>query len=594
MKIAVFARDPAVVAEVHTALEALGHEPVPVGAAGALRLGVLREGEAPGRPHADVDDLLVWPRDHDLLSARLALAVRRSGAAPSARPEDRFRIALETAHDVVYEWDPTSGSMQHFVEGAETAVPAETLPKTRRHWEERIHPEDRSRVVASLERHLVEGTPFSEEYRFEAGDGDWRRWHDRGRAVLGVDGAPIKMVGARTDVTERRVLEERIAQARKMEAVGQLAGGIAHDFNNLLLAILNNIDYALEAIAPGPVRRDLEDARQAAERGAELTRQLLAFSRRQVLHAQNVSLNHVIVGLMRMLRRLLGVHVRFVFKPGHDVGTVHADPGQLEQILVNLVVNARDAMTDGGKVTVATLPAELPAQNAFGLPAGRYARLLVADTGSGIAPEVLPRIFEPFYTTKEGGRGTGLGLPTVYGIVQQHGGGIRVESSPAGTLFEIALPTVDEAPAAMALREDGPEPPGGHETILIAEDNPHVRELTSRALTEAGYRVLAAEDGVEACEIYAAATDPIDLVLLDAVMPRMGGRTAHERLSAQSPTQRFAFVSGYSTDVLDGAFLETHDVRLLAKPFRRAELLLFVRAELDRPRAPRTPPAGAA
>ena len=588
MKVAVSSADPSVAAEVEASVAASGHEVVPMGAPGAFVVVAVADAQASvARALADLrlddaDELVVWPRDRDVLATRLELATRRIPRASHAN-EERFRIALESAHNIVYEWDPASGAMQHFGLTGATDPPT-ALPQTRHEWEARIHPDDRARVVRAVERHLADGVPFSEEYRFAWGDHAWRRWIDRGRVLFGQDGEPLRMIGACTDVTERRDLEERLAQSRKMEAVGQLAGGVAHDFNNLLLAIINNIDYALEAVAPGPLRRDLEGAHQAAERGAELTKQLLAFSRRQVLHAQNVSINQMIVGLMRMLRRIIGPEVRFVFKPGHDVGTVHADPGQLEQILVNLIVNARDAMPDGGKVTVATGPHELGPTNAFGLPPGIYARLVVADSGTGIPAEVLPHIFEPFYTTKGSGRGTGLGLPTVYGIVQQHGGGVRVDSSPEGTAFDIVLPTVPDAPAAMRLQEQAPEPPGGSETVLVAEDNPHVRELTRRVLADAGYTVISAEDGVEACALFEARHDEIHFVLLDAVMPRMGGRTAHERMSALVPEMRFAFVSGYSTDVLDAAFLEAHDIRLLPKPYRRAELLTFVRDELDRPR----------
>ena len=590
MLVSIATDDPAVARDVATLVSAAGYEVVPAGTPGTFALAVIDEAAAAtllahaGGPPliGEADAVVVWPHDRALLDLRLRLTAHR-WPGPSRANEERFRIALESSRNIVYEWAFSDGAVQHFGPTADAGdVVAGALPRTRDDWEARIHPDDRERVRLAVERHVSDRIPFGEEYRFAWTDGQWRRWIDRGRVLFDHDGEPQRMIGACTDVTERRDLEERLAQSRKMEAVGQLAGGVAHDFNNLLLAILNNIDYALEAIPPGTVRRDLEDARQAAERGAELTRQLLAFSRRQVLHAQNLSLNHVIVRVMRMLRRILGSGIRFVFKPGHDVGTVYADPGQLEQILVNLIVNARDAMPDGGKVTVATGPHELGPTNDLGLPPGIYSRLVIADTGTGIPSDVLPHIFEPFYTTKGSGRGTGLGLPTVYGIVQQHGGGVRVDSSDDGTTFDVVLPTVSDAPATVAIAEPVPEPPGGSETVLIAEDNPHVRELTRRVLSEAGYTVLAAEDGVEACALFEERRADVHLVLLDAVMPRMGGRTAHERMSALVPEMRFAFVSGYSTDVLDGAFLEAHDVRLLPKPYRRAELLAFVREELDR------------
>ena len=394
------------------------------------------------------------------------------------------------------------------------------------------------------------------------------------------------------DVTVRRQTEaalrasqEQLRQSQKMEAVGSLAGGIAHDFNNLLTAILGYCDLALDGIpAESTASADVEEIRRAANRAAELTHQLLAFSRRQVLKPRVFALAAAVEQTEKILRRLISENIGLDMALAPNTPFVRADPTQLEQVILNLAVNARDAMPRGGRLLLATgSTAFLRARQTSGttLPAGRYATLSVTDTGTGIAPDVRERLFEPFFTTKERGQGTGLGLATVYGIVQQSGGGIEVESTEgAGTTFMIYFPVASadaEAPIVMPRREASAR---GEGTILLAEDDDAVRAIAREALGRAGYQVLAAATGDEALALAAAHGGTIDLLLTDVIMPGMNGRELAERLSALRPGLPILFASGYTDNVLvdQGALLP--GVELLDKPFTPASLTAKVAAVL--------------
>ena len=398
-------------------------------------------------------------------------------------------------------------------------------------------------------------------------------------------GRPAVQIVVR-DITQQKRLEEQIRHAQKMEAIGQLAGGVAHDFNNILQAIMGYAKLAAEGLSPGESRYDdLEEIRTAAERAAALTRQLLIFGRRGILQPRDLDLNEVVANLIKMLRRVIGENVELDVIPGHDLGTVNADPGQMEQVLMNLCVNARDAMPEGGRITIETENILINSPYCQTHPwarQGRYVLLTVSDTGAGMSPEVQKRIFEPFFTTKGEGKGTGLGLATVYGIVKEHEGYVYVYSEvDKGTTFKVYLPVVNRRAASVGRKIEGPVP-GGRERILLAEDDPKIRNMAVRILEGAGYAVLTASDGLEAARVFESEKDRVDLVLLDAVMPKMSGREVYARIKAVKPEVGVLFSSGYATESISPDFFRTEGVNLLQKPYSPDDLLRKVREALDR------------
>ncbi len=399
------------------------------------------------------------------------------------------------------------------------------------------------------------------------------------------DGHLVRVWGTQRDVTEQRHLEEQFRQSQKMEAVGQLAGGIAHDFNNLLTAILGNTQLLLRELPPGDSKRgDVEEIRKASERAASLTRQLLAYSRRQMLQPEVLDLNVVVAEMDKMLRRLIGEHIALVAVLTPDLGRVRADPNQIEQVIVNLAVNARDAMPDGGKLTVETANVDLDeafAQAHLGSVPGSYALLAVTDTGAGMDATVRAHLFEPFFTTKEVGKGTGLGLATVYGIVKQSGGYISVYSEPGrGSSFKIYLPRIaTPADAPPGPQKSGPAP--GSETVLVVEDEAAVLTLSRRALEAQGYVVLAASDPAAALRVVERHGGMIHLLLTDVVMPGLSGRELADRLTAQRPGIRVLYMSGYPGDAVVQHGTLPSGSAFLQKPFSPDGLARKVRDVLD-------------
>jgi PAS domain S-box-containing protein len=387
------------------------------------------------------------------------------------------------------------------------------------------------------------------------------------------------------DITERLALEHRLRQAQKMEAVGRLAGGIAHDFNNVLTAIFGYADLVAGEVPPGPIQEDVQEIRNAATRAASLTRQLLAFSRRQVLQPAVLNLNELVENLGRMLQRLLGEDVALRTSLAPDLGNVRTDPGQIEQVIVNLAVNARDAMPNGGRLTIETANAELSEQYAEAhqpvIP-GSYVMLAVSDTGIGIASEIRGHIFEPFFTTKEKGKGTGLGLSTVYGIVKQSGGYIWVYSEPAhGATFKVYLPRVD-APVDPGPQAGEPEPRlTGTETILLAEDDDLLRPLVRGILEKVGYRVLDAPNTGAALAVARATNDPIHLLVTDVVMPGESGRELARRLAEIRPDAKVLYISGYTDEAIVHHGMLDPGLHYLQKPFTPPVLARKVRSVLD-------------
>jgi two-component system cell cycle sensor histidine kinase/response regulator CckA len=372
-----------------------------------------------------------------------------------------------------------------------------------------------------------------------------------------------------------------------MEAVGRLAGGIAHDFNNLLTVIRANADFIIEDLTADDARRDeVDEIRKAADRAASLTRQLLVFSRRQVVQPKTVQLNEIVGNIKQMVGRLIGEDIVLASVLEPDLGTVHADVGQLEQVLLNLVVNARDAMPLGGAIVVSTCGARLgPEALGWQMPVqpGDYVQLTVSDTGAGMTPDVQAHIFEPFFTTKEPGKGTGLGLSTVYGIVQQMNGSIIVRSEPRnGTIFTIYLPVVKAgAPVVAQPADDRSEQRPGTETILLVEDEDAVRRLARRALEMSGYRILEASHGGEALRVCGEHGGTIDLLLTDVVMPLMSGAELAEQLKPLRPDMRVLFMSGYTEDALGKHGVLAPETAFLYKPFTPDSLRRTVRETLD-------------
>ncbi|MEX2174177.1 MAG: PAS domain S-box protein [Pirellulaceae bacterium] len=403
--------------------------------------------------------------------------------------------------------------------------------------------------------------------------------HDQAGRVIG-------LLGTWQDITQRLQLEEQLRQSQKMEAVGSLAGGVAHDFNNLLTVILGYSEMLLSSLPPGSdaLHAQVVAISEAGERAAALTRQLLAFSRKQVLEPKVLDLNGAVSGTEKMLRRLIGEDIVLTAELEPDLSPVRVDPIQIEQVIINLAVNARDAMPAGGRMTIRTTRCELlrrSGEPGEEIPPGRYVRLSVTDTGSGMSPEVQARIFEPFFTTKELGKGTGLGLATVYGIVKQSGGRVTVASElGVGTTFHVLLPAVEPAPLA-ALHGETPPPRGGLETVLLVEDEPAVRKLAKGALVRRGYRVLEAGHGREALAVAEAHDGPIDMLITDVVMPEMSGRQLVDHLVPLRPGIKVLLVSGYTEDAVVRHGIADRANHFLPKPFTLAALAAKVREVLD-------------
>ncbi|MEX2528574.1 MAG: PAS domain S-box protein [Gemmatimonadota bacterium] len=510
-----------------------------------------------------------------------------------ARSQERFRLLSRATNDAIWDWDLDTQSLW-WNEGFETlfGFRRDEVEADIDSWINRIHPRDRDEVVADIYEAIESGrTNWSREYRFQRNDGLYAWVVDRGYVIRDGSGKAVRMLGGMTDVSQRRALESQLRESQKMESVGQLAGGVAHDFNNLLTVIRGILDLHLarpeEEWADNGLRADLREVRHAAERATELTRQLLAFSRRQLLEPRILDLNAVVEGMMGLLRRVIGEDVSISFRPDPDLSSIRADPTGIDQVLVNLVVNARDAMPRGGEITIETqnLAAEegkMPGNHTN--QTGPFVELTLRDTGRGMAPETLRRCTEPFFTMKSAGEGTGLGLSTVHGIITQSGGRLFFESEVGrGTLVRILLPvTTDQVPEAK------PAPaqthPTGVETILLVEDDHAVRRLAARILKKAGYRVLEAGEGEEALEVARGEGGGLDLLLTDVVMPGMSGPELAEQIGKEAPGTKVVFTSGYTADAMDRHGLENAQQWFLPKPYDIQELTAKVREVLDRPR----------
>jgi two-component system, cell cycle sensor histidine kinase and response regulator CckA len=454
-----------------------------------------------------------------------------------------------------------------------------------------LHPDDRDQIMENSRRMVAgELDADAREYRVVAADGRTLWVYGALDFIRSPEGAPLYMRGYYIDITERKELEDQLERSQRMETIGRLAGGIAHDFNNLLTAITGYGHFALERSNGGDpgLRHDLEQIINSADRAALLTQQLLAFGRRQILQPRTLDLNELVTDVGSLLGQLLGEHVELVTRCSDGPLLVCADPGRLEQVLVNLAVNARDAMPNGGTLAIEVTESDVEDGNAiagWGAEPGRYPTLVIRDSGSGMDEETLAQVFEPFFTTKDVGEGTGLGLSTVYGIVKQSGGWIQLESAEGvGTAATIYLPHADE-PAL-----DVPEPAAvaalpGSVRILLVEDEDVVRDLVRAMLERHGYEVLEAPGPLEALEL-AGDGGSCDLLLTDVVMPKMNGRELARRIRVQAPDLHVVYTSGYAPEaVLDGGRLDPGEY-FLQKPFTAADLAAIVSEALDAARVP--------
>lgn len=498
--------------------------------------------------------------------------------------ERRQEAAIRASAQILFDWDLKSndiayaGSLQE-----KLGYAAFELSGGITRFTELVHSEDRVAFQKEVERVLDTHDPLSFEFRVQKKDGGYLYFDSQGHFIQDENGN-WRLIGFLTDVTSRRLLEAQFIQAQKMEAVGHLAGGVAHDFNNILGVILG-YTALLEAQPLSPRTFEyVAEIDQAAKRAAVLTRQLLAFGRKQVLDLRVLNLNSVLEGLEAMLRRLSTKDIELVFFKSPELGNVRLDQTQMEQVIMNLVINARDATPKGGKITVETTNVVLDSEYCRlhpGVKPGPYVMLTVSDTGTGMDSVTLSRVFEPFFTTKNRDRGTGLGLAMVHGTVRQSGGHIWVYSEPGeGAVFKLYFPRVDEQ-VEPAVEETPQKNLAGSETVLVTEDEESYRKLVVRLLQEQGYKLLSASNGADALEVARNFPGVIHLLLTDAVLPKLDGRKLAEELAKTRPTIKVLYMSGYTSNVVVHHGMLDPGIEFLHKPFTRNRLLGKMRALLD-------------
>jgi len=505
--------------------------------------------------------------------------------------EDRYRTLVERLPAITYIAELGADGPWHFVSPQiETMLgytPQEWLADPMS-WMNRIHIDDREIALAAEKKFQETHELFYAEYRMSARDGRILWFRDEAVLLQATEDHGLVMQGVLYNITAQKRLEEELRHSQKMEAVGQLAGGVAHDFNNLLMLIQAHNERLRQRLDPAdPASLDALEIEKAVVRAAALTRQLLAFGRKQILHVKVLDLNAVVTDVVKMLHRLLGSNIELTSLLAPTLGRVKADPGQIEQVILNLAVNARDAMPQGGRLTLETRNVEIDAHSAQTLeevPHGKYVMFAVHDTGIGMDQETQTHIFEPFFTTKEPGKGTGLGLATVYGVVKQMDGTIWLRSSPgAGTTFEIYLPEVKDAhPATLSeTKKSLDAAPSGTETILLVEDQDGIRDLVREFLQGKGYAVLFAVDGEDALRIAAEHKLPIHLLLTDVIMPNISGRVLAPRVKQLHPDIKVLFMSGYAEPSVLKLSADAENASVLQKPFLLDALAHKVRSVLD-------------
>jgi PAS domain S-box-containing protein len=505
--------------------------------------------------------------------------------------EQMFRLITENAEDLITVVDRDGKRLYDSPGYSKLGYSDNELGRSP--FPDQIHPDDREALTAARKETFEKGVGPRVEYRFQRKDGDWRVLESSRSPVRNDRGEIEKVIIVSRDITERKQAEEllrrrdeQLRHSQKMEAVGRLSGGIAHDFNNLLGVIIGYSESIEHRVGPNdPLRKSAEEIRKAGERAASLTHQLLAFSRQQVLQPQILDLNALVTDMGKMLRRLIGMHIELTTNLAMELGQVKAEQSQIEQVIVNLVVNARDAMPEGGELLIETSNLDVNENLASSLPflqPGPYVLLTVTDTGVGMDANTRRHIFEPFFTTKGPGKGTGLGLATVYGVAKQSGGGVTVDSEPGkGSTFKIFLPQTQESAVTPAPDETVAKGSMGTGTILLVEDEEALLTLSTERLTECGYKVLPARDGVHALETARSYNEPIHLLLTDVMMPRMGGLALARSMSELRPGIRIVFMTGHAEREASYREAIRSGAESIQKPFSHEKLIRLVRQMLD-------------
>jgi len=512
-------------------------------------------------------------------------------ASGTAESTQHFALAARATNDAIRDWDVTSGRLS-WPQGLQTLLghTPSIVSEDIGFWQRHVHPDDRARVGASIRVALKATQAWSGEYRFRRADGVYVHLLERAIILRDTHAKAVRFVGSLMDITARKHLQDQLCRSQGMEAFGQLANGVAHDFNNFLTTIMGYSDLLLDELAvKGRVAHHLTEIRSAAARASVLTAQLLAFGRKHPLVSSVLDVNELVGNLDRSLLRLLGEDISVECNLQRAKAGLHVkvDPGQLTQIILNLVVNAREAMPAGGQITLATarcwIDDKTPANGSLEFAPGEYVSISVADNGTGMSEEVKARLFEPFFTTKDGTRGSGLGLAISYGIVRQSGGEMRVESELGhGTKVTIYIPKVAPPPAPNYKRPSASEAPTGTETVLVLEDDVSVRHISIRVLQGLGYDVIEAANADDARRLLAEHGErKIHLLLTDIVMPQMNGRDFAKWLHQTRPDTKVVFISGYLDESMQADGLLNGDPFFLPKPFNPGQLAQKVRQALD-------------
>jgi PAS domain S-box-containing protein len=501
----------------------------------------------------------------------------------------RLRLATAAGHLGIWDWDIVNDVLIWNDRMFELyGVSPDKFRMSRETWEKCLHPDDLAMALEKTRTALSGEKEYDFECRIVHPDGETKFIKTNGMVIRDEAGNASRIIGMNQDITERKQMEEQLRHSQKMEAIGQLAGGVAHDFNNILTVIYGHCSVLqMKMGMDAPFRADIDQIYAAAERAANLTRSLLAFSRKQIMSPKMVNLNEIVMNVGKLLTRIIGEDIRLKTVCTGKPLRIFADSGQIEQVLMNLAANARDAMPNGGILTIETEVQEIDESfiQAYGYgAAGKYVLLSVSDTGKGMGAETSKKIFEPFFTTKEVGKGTGLGLSIVYGVIKQHDGYINVYSEPdEGTTFRIYLPQVYEEDADRE-EEASPEYPRiGSETVLVAEDDAMIREVAGSILRKFGYDVILAHDGEDAIEKFKAGKEKISIIVMDMIMPRKSGKEAFEEIMKVRADVKVLFMSGYSPDLLHDRGIFASGEEVLIKPIHPLDLVRKVRAVLDSP-----------